>query len=179
MPVTQDDIQKAIEETERELAELKAAYRVMERLGGFAAESNTRAGSVTSTIGESGEINLDEVEIPGKPVKHKSTLSNDIRGLIGRFGSQEFTVNHVDAVLKKMGKGSDAKHFKNRVSAAIRKITDEGLITLSHKGVGSDPHRYRVAKDMGLEEAGSESLQKNKTEPLPGLSSVSNIYGSR
>ena len=55
MPVTQEDIQKAIEDTERELGELRAAYRVMERLGGSAIKSNTPAGSVMdATIGESG-----------------------------------------------------------------------------------------------------------------------------
>ena len=160
MPVTQEDIQKAIEEAERDLAELKAAHRVMERLDGLSTKSNTRAGSVTHTIGESGLINLDEVELPGKSEKRGSTLLEDIRGLIGRFGSQEFTLSHVEAVLKKMGKGAGAKHYKNRISITIRKLTDEGLITLSHKGVGSDPHRYRVAKDVGLEEAGSEPLQK-------------------
>ena len=179
MPATQEDLQKAIEKAERELAELKVASKVMERLGGFAAKSNTGADSVTPTIGESGVINLDEVELLGKPVKRGPTLLDDIRGLIGRLGSQEFTINHVEAVLKKMGKGSGAKHFKNRISAAIRKIADEGLITLSHKGVGSDPHRYRVANEVGLEKTSSESIQKKETEPRAGLSSVSNVHRSR
>ncbi len=169
MPVTQEDIQKAIEETERELAELKAAHRVLERLEGFATKSNTKA--ATPTIGESGAINLDEVELPGKPAMRGPTLLDDIRGLIGRLGSQEFTVNHVEAVLKKMGKGSNGKHFKSRIAVAIRKLTDERLITLSHKGVGSDPHRYRVNKEVGLEKTGSESLREE--EPSPGPGSVS------
>ena len=180
MPVTQEDIQNAIEETERELAELKAAYRVMERLGGSAIECNAPVGSVIdAAIGESGAIDLDGIELTRKPANLGTSLVTDIRGLIGRLGSQEFTVNHVYAILRKMGKGSEAKHFKNRVSTTIRKLAGEGLITRAHKGVGSDPHRYRVAKDVGLEEAGSEPLQKKETEPRPGLSSVSNTYGSR
>ena len=172
MPVTQADIQKAIKDTERELAELKAAYRVMERLDGFATKSNTAAGSVTPTIGESGAINLDEVEIPGKRVQSEPTLLEDIRGLVGRLGNQEFTINHVEAVLKKMGKGSDAKHFKTRISVAIRKLSNEGLIARAHKGAGSDPHRYRVAKEAGLENPGPESLRKERTEPRARLGSV-------
>ena len=169
MPVTHEDIQKAIEDTERELEELKAAYRVMERLDGFAAKSNATAGSVTPAIGESGVINLDEIELLGKREKRGSTLLEDIRGLIGRFGSQEFTVSHVDAVLKKMGKGAGAKHYKNRISITIRKLADEGLITLSHRGVGSEPHRYRVAKEVGLEKTGSESLREEEPSPGGGL----------
>ena len=165
MPVTQEDLQKAIEATERELAELKAAQRVMDRLGGFATKSNAKAGSITPAIGESGIINLDEVELPGKREKRGPTLLADIRSVIGRLGSQEFTVSHVDAVLKKMGRGSEAKHFKNRISITIRQLADEGLITLSHKGVGSDPHRYRVAKDGGLENTQARISPRGGTEP--------------
>ena len=165
MPVTQEDIQKAIEDTERELAELKAAYRVMERLDSLATKADTKVDSVTPTIGESGDINLDEVELPGKPVKRRATLLEDISGLVGRLGGQEFTVNHVEAVLKKMGKGSDGKHFKTRISITIRKLVDEGLIAFSHKGVGSDPHRYRVAKEVGAEKTESLISPRGETEP--------------
>ena len=167
MPETQDDIQKAIEETERDLAALKAADKVMERRNNRAAKSTTKATPVTPAIGESGVINLDEVKLPGKTVRRGPTLQVDIRGLIGRLGNQEFTVSHVDAVLKKMGKGSDAKHFKSRISDTIRKLTVEGLVTLSHQGIGSEPHRYRVAKEDGLEKSGSESLREE--EPSPGV----------
>ena len=173
MPVTQADIQEAIEETERELVELRAAYRVMERLGGAAIKSNTTAGPVMdATIGESGAIDLDEIELTRKPAKVGSTLVTDIRGLIGRLGSQEFTLNHVNAILRKMGKGSEAKHFKNRISITIRKLADEGLITRTHKGGGNDPHRYRVAKHGGLEETQARISPKGEPEPRAGLGSL-------
>ena len=110
MPVTQEDIQKAIEETERELAELKAAHRVLERLEGFATKSNTKA--ATPTIGASGVINLDEVELPGKPAKRGPTLLDDIRGLIGRLGSQEFTVNHGRSGSEEDGQGIQQEAFQ-------------------------------------------------------------------
>ncbi len=165
MSVTQEDIRKAIEETERELAELKAAYRVMERLGGVATKINTKAGALTPTIGESGVINLDEIELAENPVKRGSTLLTDVRGVIGRLGSQEFTVNHVDAVLKKMGKGSEAKHFKGRISVIIRTLVDDGVITRIHKGIGNDPHRYRVAKEVSSEKTQLRISPKGETEP--------------
>ena len=173
MPVTQEDIQKAIEDTERELGELRAAYRVMERLGGSAIKSNTPAGSVMdATIGESGAIDLDEIELTRKSAKVGSTLVTDIRSLIERLGSQEFTVNHVYAILRKMGKGSEAKHFRNRVSIRIRKLADEGLITRTHEGGGNDPHRYRVAKDGDLEKTQARISPKGEPEPRAGLGSL-------
>ena len=165
MPVTQEDIRKAIEDTERELEELKAAHRVMERLDGLAAKSDTKADAVTPTIGEFGVINLDEVELPGRTVKRGATLLEDIRGLIGRLGGQEFTVNHVEAVMKQMGKGSDAKHFKSRIATTIQKLAAEGLITRTHKGVGSAPHRYQVAKEVGAEKTEPATSPKGETEP--------------
>ena len=173
MPVTQEDIRKAIEDTERELEELKAAHRVMERLGGVAKKTNTKADPITPTIGESGVINLDEIELAKNPRNRGSTLLTDVRGVIGRLGGQEFTVNHVAAVLTKMGKGSDAKHFKNRISVTIRMLVDEGLITRTHKGGGSDPHRYLVAKEVGEEKTGSESLREEEPSPGVGLGLIS------
>ena len=173
MPATREDLQKAIEETERELAELKAANRIMERRDGFASKSSTRADPVMdATIGESGAIDLDEIELTRKPAKVGSTLVTDIRSLIGRLGSQEFTLNHVNAILRKMGKGSEAKHYKNRISITIRKLADEGLITRTHKGGGNDPHRYRVAKHGGLEETQARISPKGEPEPRAGLGSL-------
>ena len=147
MALTKDDLQKKIEETERELMELKAVYRVMERLGGFSSE----AGSVRAQpIEDSGAIDLNDLELPGKRVKRKSTLLTDIKSLVERFGSQEFTVSHIDAALKRMGKGSGAKHFKSRIAIIIRKLTDGGVLTRTHKGTGSDPHKYRAASKIAL-----------------------------
>ena len=165
MAITLEDLQKAIEEADRELSDLKAAYRVMERLGGLAEKTNTRADPITPTIAESGLINLDEIEFAENPRTRGSTLLTDVRCVIGRLGDQEFTSNHVGAVLTKMGKGSEAKHFKNRISVAIRTLTDEGLIARTHKGAGNDPHRYRVAEEVGVDKIGSESLRKKETEP--------------
>ena len=170
MPATREDLQKAIEETERELAQLKAANRIMERRDGFASKSSTRADSViAATISESGAIDIDEIEFTRKPANLGTTLVTDIRSLIGRLGSQEFTVSHVNAILRKMGKGSEAKHFKNRISITTRKLADEGLITRTHKGSGNDPHRYRVAKEVGEEKTGSESLREEEPSPGAGL----------
>jgi len=141
-----EDLRNKIADTEKELEELKAAYRVMERLG--YAEKPILEGKEEdiASIDDTGAINLDELDLPVKVIKSSNSLYTNVTNVIERFGDQEFTVNHVYAALSKLGKGSDAKHFKNRVSMMIRKLSDEGVIERTYKGVGNSPHRYKGGK---------------------------------
>jgi len=54
-----------------------------------------------------------------------------------------------------MGKGSNAKHFKNRVSTLIRDMFQNGELEKTHKGVGSDPHRYKRAVQLSTVKNGN------------------------
>lgn len=154
MGVTLEDLRKRLQEAEQEVEELKAAVRVMERLEGVKTQ-----GPVNDLrrprLAETGVINLDELDLPKKAKEQKITLGDEVRNVIERFGSQEFTVSHVEAALRQMGKGSDAKHFKNRVSINIRKLCAEGLLEKTHEGIGSDPHKYRRAPHVSLVRNGS------------------------
>lgn len=136
MPISIEDIQRKIEDTERELTELKTTLRVLERLNGKPHQL------AAPTLSESGEIILDDLHVPEKAKKSTSTLNDSLTNIINRMGSQEFTVRHVEAALIQSGKGSNAKHFRNRVSIGIRKLSENGVITRIHKGVGNDPHKY-------------------------------------
>lgn len=145
MTITLEDLKKRIKDTERELDELKAAYKVMERLGQTSPNSHPEAANTSSpTLAETGSINIDELNLPVKAAKSGNSLYDHVRNLVERFGSQEFTVTHVEAALKQMGKGSESKHFKNRVSMAVRKLAeDEGVLERTYKGVGNVPHKYK------------------------------------
>ena len=140
MGVTQEDLLKKIEETELELAELKAAQRVLERLGEPAVRP----------ILDSGSINIEDLESPVKPATSTATLAAKVEDVVRRFDDQEFTVSHVAAALNKIGKGSNAKHFRNRLSSQIRKLTDDEMLTRTYKGAGREPHRYRLAAGMSV-----------------------------
>ena len=135
MGVTQEVLLKKIEEAKLELEELKAAQRVLERLGEPAPPS----------IADSGSINIDDLEVPVSPTS-TATLVAHMVDVVQRFDDQEFTVNHVAAALNKIGKGSNAKHFKNRISSGMRKLTADGVLTRTYEGGGKQPHKYRVAK---------------------------------
>ncbi|MGE0371120.1 MAG: hypothetical protein AB7Q01_04440 [Gammaproteobacteria bacterium] len=156
MARTLADFDKMIEEMERELAELKAARIVMARFDGFAPKP--MASHALSKLPETGTINLSDLDLPSKKAaKSDTTLYANIKALLDRLGHQEFTVNHVDAVLRQMGKGSDAKHFKNRIAVIIRKLAvEEGLLERTHEGKGNDAHRYRVLRKPTLVKGSKE-----------------------
>ena len=151
MEFTLKDLKKKIDEKERELDELKSAYKVMERLGLMDITSPSISDNKsTPNLGDTGVINFDDLDLPPKATKSDTSLSANVENIIRRFDYKEFNVNHVYAALKKLGKVTDAKHFKNRVSIIIRKLSDEGVIERTHKGRGSDPHRYKQARQVSL-----------------------------
>ena len=104
------DLEKEYEEAKQYVADLEALIRVKSKQGHNSSYSSEKPNK--PTLGETGAINLDELELPKKILKKKVTLLDNVKNVIERFGSQEFTVSHVDVALKQMGKGTNAKHFK-------------------------------------------------------------------
>lgn len=154
MSVTLDVLKTKAEETRKELAELEAAIKVMERIGsagtGAQATSSEAKIEVLPPLSDTGAINIDELILPKNKAKAKITLMDQVKSVVERLGDQEFTVNHVDAAFKQMGKGSNAKHFKNRLSILIRKLTEQGILERTYKGKGADPHKYRRRQKVNL-----------------------------
>jgi len=159
MSISIEAIDRRIKEIDEELEkvaaiqeereELVAAKKVMMRYSGDVAHQHKAGGDSAHTpdIGDTGVINLDDLVPPAKVVKSKDTLYSNIENLIiERFGDQEFTVNHVAAALNATGKGSEAKHFKNRISLEVKKLAVNGVIDRTEKGSGNIPHKYRKAK---------------------------------
>lgn len=142
MSIDITEVEKEIAEAKQHLADLEAMHRILSRRSDTSGSKPVKA--TTPTIGESGTINLDDLQMPKKADRKKATLHNDIKNVTERFGNQEFTVTHVEVALQQMGKGSTAKHFKNRVSTEIRKLTDSNFLTRTYEGFGNDPHRYRL-----------------------------------
>lgn len=136
-----EDLKKKVKEAEVELDELKSAYRVMKRLYGITVSQPEEPSK--PSLSDTGAINIDELALPIKQVRRADSLPSNVKNVIERLGTQEFTVNHIATALKQMGKASSSKYFKNRVSMAIRKLVDEGMIERVHKGKGSDPHTYQ------------------------------------
>ncbi len=151
MSITLEDLKKLADEKRQELAELEGAIKVWERLGAVSlgGKHSPDVGNAP-ILGDTGTIDIDALSLPKKVIKPKTTLLDNVKNVIERFENQEFTVGHVDAALKAMGKGSTAKHFRNRVSVLVRKLHEDGILTRTFKGKGSEPHKYRRKQPVSL-----------------------------
>ena len=153
---TLQQLKKREAELKKELDDVAAAVRVIERLDG-GDDATASMDSDAPDLGDSGAINLDDLLVPKKARSRKATLLNDAKAVIDRFDSQEFTVSQLFAALNQTGKGKgiESKHFRNRVSMTVRKLASEGFLQRTYKGKGNDPHLYKRA-------AGQVSLVSNK-----------------
>lgn len=143
-----------LETIDKRIEELQAARKVIAReFSDSSSSSEVENTSVKTQIklGETGSINPDDLGLPTKPAPKTNTLQETVITLIKRFDKKEFTVSHVFAALKQMGKvTTNEKHYKNRVSMAIRKLTSDGVLERTHKGSGNEPHRYREVAQVSL-----------------------------
>ena len=140
------DTERRLKELAKRLEEEMAVLAYLERIDRTTSQ-DTGSSEISSkaALSPTGTINLDDLDLP-KKAERKSTLLDDIRDVILRFASQEFTINHVHAALLQMGKGNDAKHYKNRVSINIKKLLEDRFITRTFTGSGNNPHRYKLSQ---------------------------------
>ena len=135
-----DELRKEIEVDRKSLAEKEAVLHFLEK-----KEKEIKpADPVFSPIVEAqqdGFIQLDQLE----PATKRPTFITDVQDVVSRFGDQEFTVIHVDAVLKKMGKEVKGGKFpRSRISTVLAKLEEQGLIVRTFKGGGNSPNRYKL-----------------------------------
>ena len=81
----------------------------------------------------------------------KRTLIDEVRDVVSRFGTNEFTVAHIEAALKKTGVAVDAKNPRARIGIALSTVLDEGLIARTAEGGGNVPHRYKLKSAVDAE----------------------------
>jgi hypothetical protein len=66
-----------------------------------------------------------------------------MRSIINRLGDQQFTVNHIEAALKKGGRDTTPTSFKNRVSMLLKRLLEADEIERLSAGKGNKPATYR------------------------------------
>jgi len=141
-----DELRKEIAKEEESLNEKKAVLRYLEskeaKIGAFPVPGTSKA--ITD-----GVIQLDQLIVP---ISGRRTLVDDVEDVIKRFGDQEFSVAHVDVVMQQQGiKDKSGEYFpRSRLSTAIGKLEESGLIERSFTGAGNVPHRYKL-KDSNHE----------------------------
>jgi hypothetical protein len=141
MAITQNDIEELkaeIEADKKALAEKEAALKFFESRQG---KSKTKA-SASSTASE-GIIALDELI----PDITKTSLVDDVKNVVKRFGGQEFSVAHVDIALQQQGIKIKGKLPRSRISVALGKLEDQGIIRRTFKGGGNVPNKYVLTEN--------------------------------
>ena len=142
------EFEKKIAAKRLELEEEENALKVFKRLMGI-TEIN-KADDV-SVIKNKEDIKFDDL-FSGDMAFKRRFLVDDIRELVQKFGTKEFTVAIVHKALIQQGAELDAKSPRPRIATALGKLVDEGTLELLFKGAGNKPHIYKV-KDKVKEEA--------------------------
>lgn len=147
------DLEREIELDKAELAEKGAEIAIKEKL---LDEWKSKLGLDNKDAKKGKEANIDaqpQKAIPDTGVidvnslldeqPRKPTIIDEIRDIVERFGSQEFTVQHVDRVYK-LNHNIPAEDISNRtkISTALSKLKDLGVISMALKGSGNVPHKY-------------------------------------
>lgn len=141
-----DELRKEIEAEEGSLNEKKAVLRYLESKTGK-QPIPVKPGASMASAG--GVIQLDQLIVPASS---KRTLTDDVEDVVKRFGNQEFSVAHVDIVMRQQGiKDKSGESFpRSRLSTALGKLEESSLIERSFTGAGNVPHRYKL-KDSNHE----------------------------
>lgn len=152
-----ETLRKKIEASKNHTAELENLLVVYEREKDSSSSESIEVTTSSSLkpLEETGVINLDDLDMPTKPAANKDTLLENVKNVIKRFDKKQFTVNHVFAALRQLGKGSDAKHFRNRVSMAVKKLSDEGFLKKFESKGGNQPNKYQEAVKLNFAVSGS------------------------
>jgi hypothetical protein len=153
-------IEVAIQELEAEIdatsLELQAKIRSLEVLKGILRKMNSGTVVKTSndkekheskTLNEEPDL-IDLQELAGGIGQKKRTLADDVVDLLPKVGAQEFNIAHVEALLKRAGIEVNAKSPRSRISVALAKLCDDGILMRTFAVGGNVPNRYRTKATM-------------------------------
>jgi len=138
------EIRREIEQKKKEISELENALNVLEKIGSLDSDIQEKK-PAPIPLNDSDSISIDDLGIDDK--QSKDTLKSQVWNVVSKLGTQEFTVAHVDAALKRFGIEVNGKHPRSRISIVLSKLEDEGLIHRTFTGAGNVPNRFVLKQD--------------------------------
>lgn len=72
-----------------------------------------------------------------------NAFSVAVRDSTTYFEGHEFTVVNIEDLLTNQGIKMPQKYTRERISTILKKMVKHGLISITYKGAGSQPYRYR------------------------------------
>lgn len=133
-----NELRKEIEADRKSLAEKEAVVRFLER-----REGKKEPSPVSAPLAD-GVIQLGELI----PDIGKRTLVAEVKDVVSRFGHQEFSVVHVDTVMKQRGLDIKGKSPRSRIAVALGKLEEDGVLVKTFQGKGNVPNKYKL-KEAG------------------------------
>ena len=135
------ELEKRIEENKRLVSEQEQALAVLKKAFGISA-ANTKTQAVITKNSEVNDVFSFGDLIA--PTNKRNTFLDDIKSVISQFASNEFSVVHVEAALKRKGIEINGKSPRARISLALAKLMDDKFVEKVFDGSGNIPHRYRL-----------------------------------
>jgi len=144
----QTEINSAQLELDAKIRSLKVLENVLVRIAGNAGKKDSSLTLPTKSDIQDDNGIIDLQELDTGLADRKRTLIDDIRDIAPRFGTQEFTIAHVEGALKKLGIEVTGKFPRSRISVALVKLAEERVLIKTFTGIGNVPHRYRNRAGM-------------------------------
>ena len=144
----------------RSLGVLEEVFEKMARSAVQKSSSITENSDSTHAVSDKGFISIDDLEEVDQAKKR--TLIDDIKDILPRFGPQEFNISHVDSTLKRMAIPVAGKSPRSRISVALARLAEEGVLARTFTGAGSTPNKYRVRVTM----TEAELMQAQANNPV-------------
>jgi hypothetical protein len=137
-----NELRKEIEVDRKNLSDKEAVLRYLENKEDMT--HITANSKLPNPPLHGGVILLDQLQIPQS---NRRTLLDDAEDVVKRFGDQEFSVAHVDIVFQQQGIKSKGENIpRSRISTALGKLEEAGVIKRTFTGGGNAPHRYKIIK---------------------------------
>jgi len=138
------EFEKKIVAKRLELEEEENALKVFKRFMGIAETNKSDEVSVSH---KKESASFDDL-FSGINTMRKRFLVDEVRDLMPTFGANEFTVAIVQKALMLQGGKLEAEYPRPRIATALGKLVNDGVLVLSFKGVGNNPHVYKVKEEV-------------------------------
>lgn len=132
------ELEKRIQESKQLIAEQESALAVLKKA--FGGIGTTAVVSATKPAINK-NFSFGDLVVP--PMK-RNVLTDQIQSVVGTFGTNEFTVLHVEAALQQLGTPVNGKSPRARISLSLAKLLDDKFVEKVFEGSGNVPHRYRL-----------------------------------
>lgn len=142
------EIDALIEQKREEIKALEATRRMISPETSTGYEKKPATDVVMSDEGRGDDqISIDWSALGVEPLEDGPTLAERVKGVLKMVPEkQEFTVPHVEALLKQTGFTVAGKSPRARIAMIMAQLEGDGLVIRTAKPKGFKPHRFKLSE---------------------------------